>query len=138
MNLGLSVAQKGRHIGRFERAEKGTLFLDELATAPIQVQEKLLRVIEYDEYERVGGTQVLTSNVRLICATNQDLQQMTAEGNFRADLLDRLSFDVIHVPPLRHRESKMFYSSQPTLLKKCVPKLDLSNSTDSHKKLKNV
>lgn len=89
---------KGRHKGRFERAEGGTLFLDELATSPLGVQEKLLRVIEYGEYERVGGSQVLSADVRLICATNENLPQLASDGKFRADLLDRLAFDVIHLP----------------------------------------
>lgn len=95
-------AQK-RHAGRFERAQGGSLFLDELATAPLRVQEKLLRVIEYGEYERVGGSQKLEADVRLICATNEDLPAKAARGEFRADLLDRLAFDVINLPPLRHR-----------------------------------
>ncbi len=87
-----------RHPGRFERADGGTLFLDELATAPMLVQEKLLRVIEYGELERVGGSQPLQVNVRLVCATNADLPQMVEEGHFRADLLDRLAFDVVQLP----------------------------------------
>lgn len=95
-------AQK-RHQGRFERADGGTLFLDELGTAPMLVQEKLLRVIEYGQLERVGGSQPLHVNVRLICATNEDLPELAKQGQFRADLLDRLAFDVIQLPPLRHR-----------------------------------
>jgi psp operon transcriptional activator len=97
-------AQK-RHQGRFERADGGTLFLDELATAPMLVQEKLLRVIEYGQLERVGGSQALQVNVRLVCATNADLPGLAKQGTFRADLLDRLAFDVIQLPPLRHRQS---------------------------------
>ncbi|HGM4843946.1 TPA: sigma 54-interacting transcriptional regulator, partial [Serratia marcescens] len=81
-------AQK-RHLGRFERADGGTLFLDELATAPMLVQEKLLRVIEYGQLERVGGSQPLRVDVRLVCATNDDLPALAAAGKFRADLLDR-------------------------------------------------
>ncbi|KPD02422.1 phage shock protein operon transcriptional activator [Moellerella wisconsensis] len=96
-------AQK-RHQGRFERADGGTLFLDELATAPLSVQEKLLRVIEYGELERVGGSQSLRVDVRLVCATNANLPQLAAEGRFRADLLDRLAFEVIRIPPLRDRK----------------------------------
>ena len=92
-----------RHPGRFERADGGTLFLDELATAPMLVQEKLLRVIEYGELERVGGSQPLQVNGRLVCATNADLPQMVEDGLFRADLLDRLAFDVVQLPPLRER-----------------------------------
>ncbi|MCW2254973.1 psp operon transcriptional activator [Providencia alcalifaciens] len=97
-------AQK-RHQGRFERADKGTLFLDELATAPMSVQEKLLRVIEYGELERVGGSQSLKVDVRLVCATNANLPELAKQGRFRADLLDRLAFEVIRIPPLRERLS---------------------------------
>ncbi|MGF1679886.1 phage shock protein operon transcriptional activator [Photobacterium minamisatsumaniensis] len=100
---GAFTGAKGRHQGRFERAEGGTLFLDELATAPLGVQEKLLRVIEYGEYERVGGSKTCQANVRLICATNENLPQLAEKKQFRADLLDRLAFDIIHLPPLRER-----------------------------------
>lgn len=96
-------AQK-RHAGRFERADGGTLFLDELATTSPRVQEKLLRVIEYGEFERVGGSLPVRVDVRLLCATNQDLPGLVNKGEFRADLLDRLAFDVITLPPLRARE----------------------------------
>ncbi|MEM9623448.1 MAG: phage shock protein operon transcriptional activator [Pseudomonadota bacterium] len=92
------------HHGRFERAHGGTLFLDELATTSMLVQEKLLRVIEYGEFERVGGNKTLTCDVRLVAATNQDLPQLAEAGKFRADLLDRLAFDVLTLPPLRERE----------------------------------
>ena len=91
------------HRGRFERADKGTLFLDELATTSALVQEKLLRIIEYGEFERVGGSKTMTTDVRLIAATNEDLPRLAAEGKFREDLLDRLAFDVITLPPLRAR-----------------------------------
>ena len=91
------------HRGRFERADGGTLFLDELATTSPLVQEKLLRVIEYGEYDRVGGNRTLNTDVRLIAATNEDLPRLAAAGGFRADLLDRLAFDVITLPPLRER-----------------------------------
>ena len=93
-----------RHHGRFERAENGTLFLDEIASASSRVQEKLLRVIEYGEYERVGGETTLQADVRIVAAANVDLREKAAEGSFRADLLDRLAFDVIAAPPLRHRK----------------------------------
>ncbi len=89
--------------GRFERADRGSLFLDELATTSPLVQEKLLRIIEYGEYERLGGSRTLTTDVRLICATNEDLPALAAKGKFREDLLDRLAFDVITLPPLRSR-----------------------------------
>ncbi|MGY3967149.1 phage shock protein operon transcriptional activator [Aeromonas enteropelogenes] len=92
-----------RHQGRFERADGGTLFLDELATTSARVQEKLLRVIEYGEFERVGGAKPLKVDVRLVCATNEDLPALADKGQFRHDLLDRLAFDVITLPPLRER-----------------------------------
>lgn len=92
-----------RHEGRFERADKGTLFLDEIANTSGLIQEKLLRVVEYGEFERVGGSRTITSDVRLVAATNEDLPTLAASGHFRADLLDRLAFDVITLPPLRER-----------------------------------
>ncbi len=94
-----------RHIGRFERADQGTLILDELGTVPPRMQEKLLRVIEYGEFERVGGDETISVDVRIVGATNEDLPAKAARGEFRADLLDRLAFDVITVPPLRARRS---------------------------------
>ncbi|WP_345864946.1 phage shock protein operon transcriptional activator [Shewanella algae] len=100
---GAFTGAKGRHEGRFERADGGTLFLDELANTSGLIQEKLLRVIEYGEYERVGGSKTLNADVRLICAANEDLPSLAEAGEFRADLLDRLAFDVITLPPLRCR-----------------------------------
>lgn len=91
------------HRGRFERADGGTLFLDELGTMSLRLQEKLLRPVEYGEFERVGGQQVLQVDVRVLGATHADLRELAARGDFRADLLDRLSFDVVHLPPLRAR-----------------------------------
>ncbi|MBP2197864.1 psp operon transcriptional activator [Pantoea cypripedii] len=111
-------AQK-RHLGRFERADGGTLFLDELATAPMLVQEKLLRVIEYGQLERVGGNQSLQVNVRLVCATNEDLPALAAEGKFRADLLDRLAFDVVQLPPLRERRSDILVMAEHFAIQMC-------------------
>jgi psp operon transcriptional activator len=93
-----------RREGRFEYADNGTMFLDELANTSALVQEKLLRVIEYGEFERVGGTRTVKVDVRLIAATNEDLPTLAEQGEFRADLLDRLAFDVITIPPLRHRQ----------------------------------
>ncbi len=92
------------HQGRFERADGGTLFLDELAAASMLVQEKILRVIEYGEFERLGGSRTLTTDIRLIAATNEDLPGLARQGRFREDLLDRLAFDVITLPPLRARQ----------------------------------
>jgi psp operon transcriptional activator len=92
-----------RRLGRFELANQGSLFLDELASTSDRVQEKILRVIEYGELERLGGNETIQTNVRIIGATNEDLPAMVAQGRFRADLLDRLAFDVITLPPLRER-----------------------------------
>jgi psp operon transcriptional activator len=94
-----------RREGRFEYADQGTLFLDELANTSALVQEKLLRVSEYGEFERVGGTRTIKVDVRLVAATNEDLPTLAEAGEFRADLLDRLAFDVITIPPLRERQS---------------------------------
>ena len=91
------------HIGRFEQANGGTLVLDELGTIPPRMQEKILRVIEYGEFQRVGGSETLTTDVRIVGATNEHLPRLAELGRFRADLLDRLAFDVVHVPPLRAR-----------------------------------
>jgi psp operon transcriptional activator len=90
--------------GLFERAEGGTLFLDELSTASVRVQEKLLRIIEYGRFERLGGSRPLQVDVRVVAATNEDLLQAVSAGRFRADLLDRLAFDVVNLPPLRVRK----------------------------------
>lgn len=92
-----------RRLGRFELANKGSLFLDELSSTSSGVQEKILRVIEYGEFERVGGSETIRTNVRIIGATNEDLPGLADKGKFRADLLDRLAFDVITLPPLRER-----------------------------------
>ena len=91
------------HIGHFERADGGTLILDELATISLRMQEKILRTIEYGEIQRVGGNETLRVDVRIVGSTNADLQSLADRGQFRKDLLDRLAFDVITVPPLRDR-----------------------------------
>ncbi len=91
------------HTGHFERADGGTLVLDELATISLRMQEKILRVIEYGELQRVGGSDTLRVDVRIVGSTNADLRSLVAQGEFRSDLLDRLAFDVVTVPPLRER-----------------------------------
>ena len=91
------------HAGHFERADGGTLVLDELATVSLRMQEKILRVIEYGEIQRVGGSETHHVDVRIVGSTNADLRGLAAAGQFREDLLDRLAFDVITVPPLRER-----------------------------------
>ena len=100
---GAYTGAQRRRLSRFEMADGGTLFLDEIATASLAVQEKLLRVIEYGRFERVGGNETIATNVRLIGATNADLPALARDGRFRADLLDRLAFDVVPIPPLRAR-----------------------------------
>ncbi len=90
--------------GRFEEADRGTLFLDELATLSMAAQERLLRAVEYGEVTRIGSSRPLRVDVRIVAATNEHLPQLAREGRFRADLLDRLSFEVITLPPLRVRE----------------------------------
>ncbi len=90
--------------GRFEEADKGTLFLDELATLSMGAQERLLRAVEYGEVTRIGSSRPIKVDVRIVAATNEDLPRLADEGRFRADLLDRLSFEVITLPPLRVRE----------------------------------
>lgn len=100
---GAFTGASSRHIGHFERADGGTLILDELGTISLRMQEKILRIIEYGEFSRVGGTDTLTVDVRIVGATNADLRALTSKGEFRADLLDRLAFDVVTIPPLRER-----------------------------------
>ena len=90
--------------GRFEEADKGTLFLDELATLSMGAQERLLRAVEYGEVTRIGSSRPVRVDVRIVAATNEDLPRLAEEGKFRADLLDRLCFEVITLPPLRARE----------------------------------
>ena len=100
---GAFTGASGQRKGVFERAHGGTLFLDELANTSLAVQEKILRVIEYGEFERLGGSQTIQVDVRLIAATNEDLPALGRAGKFREDLIDRLAFDVITLPPLRER-----------------------------------
>ncbi|MGH7051737.1 MAG: sigma 54-interacting transcriptional regulator [Acetobacteraceae bacterium] len=101
-----------RRASRFELANDGTLFLDEIANASLAVQEKILRVIEYGRFERVGGNVELEVDVRIIAATNADLPTLAASGRFRPDLLDRLAFDVIEIPPLRERPTDIALLAQ--------------------------
>jgi psp operon transcriptional activator len=107
------------HRGRFERAHGGTLFLDELGTMSVRLQEKLLRLVEYGEFERLGGQQTLQVDVRVIAATNVDLKQLAADKLFREDLLDRLSFDVVHIPSLRHRIEDIAELAQHFAMQMC-------------------
>ena len=96
-------AAKTRH-GRFEEADGGTLFLDELGTLSMPAQDRLLRAVEYGEITRIGASKPISVDVRIVAATNENLPTQVEKGKFRADLLDRLSFEVITLPPLRARQ----------------------------------
>ena len=96
-----AIAQK---VGRFELAHQGTLFLDEVGDIPLELQSKLLRVLQEQEFERLGSTRTIRVNVRLVAATNQDLSQMVADRQFRNDLYYRLNVFPVTVPPLRERQ----------------------------------
>jgi len=93
-----------RRIGRFEAANGGSLLLDEISLIPVETQEKILRVVEYGSFERVGGTRPIQVDVRIIGATNTNLAELADRGRFKRDLLDRLSFEVVFLPPLRERK----------------------------------
>ena len=90
--------------GRFEEADRGTLFLDEIGTLSMAAQERLLRAVEYGEINRIGSSRPERVDVRIVAATNENLPALAEDGRFRADLLDRLCFEVITLPPLRVRE----------------------------------
>jgi psp operon transcriptional activator len=96
-------AAKTRH-GRFEEADSGTLFLDELGSLSMPAQDRLLRAVEYGEITRIGASKPISVDVRIVAATNENLPSQVDKGEFRPDLLDRLSFEVITLPPLRARE----------------------------------
>ena len=100
---GAFTGARDRRPGRFEAADGGSLFLDEIGNIPVEAQEKILRVVEYGAFERVGASNPIEVDVRIIGATNADLPAMVAQGRFKSDLLDRLSFEVLFVPPLRER-----------------------------------
>ncbi len=100
---GAFTGAEQRRTGRFEAADNGTLFLDEIGNIPMEVQEKILRVVEYGIFERVGSSDSIEVDVRIIAATNADLIALAEEGKFMRDLLDRISFEVLFLPPLRER-----------------------------------
>ena len=102
---GAFTGASSRRRGRFELADGGTLFLDEIGELPLELQAKLLRALQTGEFERLGGTQTLKVSVRLIAATNRDLRQAVADGDFRSDLYYRISSFPIHLPPLRARKN---------------------------------
>jgi psp operon transcriptional activator len=100
---GAFTGAQQRRAGRFETAEAGTLFLDEVGNVPLEVQGKILRVVEYNSFERVGSAERIEVDVRIVAATNADLRELVRRAQFKPDLLDRLSFEVLIVPPLRAR-----------------------------------
>jgi Nif-specific regulatory protein len=110
--------------GRFEMAEGGTIFLDELGDLPLSTQVKLLRVLQEREYERVGGTQTLKANVRIVCATNRNLEQLIQEGKFREDFYYRINVFPIFLPSLRERRNDI-----PLLADHFIVKFNKQNST---------
>ena len=150
---GAFTGATGRRAGRFELANHGSLFLDELGLMPMSAQEKVLRVTEYGVFERVGGNRELQVDVRIIGATNSDLSAMADEGKFKADLLDRLSFEVLHLPPLRRRRgdvallahhfaarmaSELKMSSTPELHSSVLRKLEEYQWPGNVRELKNI
>jgi two-component system, NtrC family, nitrogen regulation response regulator GlnG len=114
-----------RRLGRFETAAGGTLFLDEIGDMPVELQVKLLRVLQEREFSRVGSTQGLKANVRIIAATNQNLEIAVREGRFREDLFFRLNVVPIVVPPLRERRGDI-----PELIRHFLAKINLEMGTD--------
>jgi|GEM_PF-45977 len=101
---GAFTGSVGRRIGKFEMAHKGTIFLDEIGELPLDLQSKLLRVLQEKEFERLGSNQVIKTDARIIAATNRNLEKSVAQGDFRADLFYRLNVFPIEVPPLRERK----------------------------------
>jgi psp operon transcriptional activator len=106
---GAFTGAEARRTGRFESADGGTLFLDEIGSIPLEVQEKILRVVEYGAFERVGSPARVEVDVRIIAATYADLPALAKAGRFKQDLLDRLSFEVIFLPPLRERKEDIVF-----------------------------
>ena len=107
-------------VGRFEAADTGSVFLDEMSLIPIETQEKILRVVEYGSFERVGGDETVHVNARIIGATNVDLSRASERGKFKRDLLDRLSFEVLFLPPLRERREDIMLLSRQFASRICL------------------
>ena len=120
---GAFTGAAARRIGRFEAADHGTLFLDEIGDIPPGVQVKLLRVLQEKEFERIGGNETITSDVRLVAATNRDLEKAMKEGMFREDLYYRLNVVTIAIPPLRERKEDI-----PALIERFIGKYGKENA----------
>ena len=108
---------KSNRIGRFELADGGSLFLDEIANTPYSQQSKLLRVLEDQQFEKVGGNKTQSVDLRLICATNANLEQAVVQGEFRKDLLYRINTFAIEIPPLRERKEDILLLAESLLVK---------------------
>jgi transcriptional regulator with PAS, ATPase and Fis domain len=121
-------ARSGGKPGKFELAHQGTIFLDEIGDLPLEMQPKLLRVLEDREFERVGGTSIIRSDFRLIAATNQNLEDMLPDRRFRKDLFYRLNVIPLHIPPLRERRSDIIPLAR-NLLKQMVQEATLFEIT---------
>lgn len=113
------------HLGLFERAHQGTLLLDEIGEMPLVLQAKLLRILQEREFERVGGHQTILVDIRIVAATNRDLQMMVKEGTFREDLFYRLNVIHLHLPPLRERREDI-----PLLANHFLQKFSAENQRD--------
>ena len=139
--------------GRFEEADGGTLFLDEMGLIPLEVQEKILRVVEYGSFERVGSSTTVEVDVRIVAATNQNMPELCEQNKFKRDLLDRLSFEVLFLPPLRERgtdkvllaehfvsrmANELGMSSAPSLSDDVLQTIDAYNWPGNIRELKNV
>jgi DNA-binding NtrC family response regulator len=117
---GAFTGAERQRIGKFEQADHGTLFIDEVGDIPSSIQVKLLRVLQFGEIERVGGSETLKPDVRIVAATNRDLESMIAEGSFREDLYYRLNVVTIHLPPLRKRREDIAPLAQEFIRKYAV------------------
>ena len=110
-------AKKGGKAGKFELANKGTLFLDEIGDMPIHIQAKLLRAVEYKTICRIGGSRIINIDVRIVAATNRDLELMVKQDKFRGDLFYRLKVLYLRIPPLRERNGDIIELSKYFLRK---------------------
>jgi DNA-binding NtrC family response regulator len=119
---GAFTGAAGKRIGRFEAADKGTLFLDEIGDIPLSVQIKLLRVLQEREFERIGGNETIKVDVRLVAATNRDLEKAMKNGSFREDLYYRLNVVTVAIPPLRERKEDI-----PALMEDFIKKYSMEN-----------
>ena len=126
-------ARAGGKPGKFELAHRGSIFLDEIGDMPLEMQPKLLRVLEEKEFERVGGTKLIKSDFRLIAATNQNLEDMVKEGSFRSDLYYRLNVIPLNIPPLKNRPEDISLLTEK-LLKRLAAEADVYEDIKLSKK----